>query len=401
MQRHILLLISTIWLTLGCMTGFAQDKDKKEQLQKEKQKLEQNIAYQKKLLQKTKETKDISLIQLVILEKKINSRKQLVVLIRREVRMLDDEIIETAAVIESLQNDLVNLKEEYAGIIRNAYKNRSHYDRMLFIFSSNDFYQAYRRIRYLQQYNEYKRKQAGLIISTQQALEQKKKELEEKKSEKKKLLGEEENQRVALESEKSEQGQALTKLQRQEQSLRDDIRRKEADMKKLQKAIEDIIASEIRERNRFNLTPEAQRLSDNFEKNKGKLPWPLLQGEISSSFGEHVHPVLGVKTYNNGIDIVTEKGSKARAVFDGEVTAVITVPGSGKAVLVRHGLYLTVYSKLEEVYVQKGDQIKTKQDIGLIMNNDTEGKTELHFEIRKAMQGGSEKLNPVTWLFPM
>ncbi|MCB0428535.1 MAG: peptidoglycan DD-metalloendopeptidase family protein [Flavobacteriales bacterium] len=375
--------------------------EKKEKLQEEKLKLEKNIAYQKKLLKNTRESKEITLFEYAIRSRKITSHKQLVALIRREIRMLDDDIIETTAIIESLENDLASLKEEYGAIIRNAYKNRNRSERLLFIFSSEDFYQAYRRVRYLQQYNEYKRKQAQLIIDTQKTLEQKIRELEAKKQEKKGLLGEEEKQKQSLEVEQQEQARNLTELQKKEKQLRDDIKDKEQEMKKLQKAIDDIIAAEIKERNRFSLTPEAQRMSDNFEKNKGKLPWPLLEGEISSTFGEHVHPVLGIKTYNNGVDLVTEKGAKARAVFDGIVTAVITVPGSGKAVLIRHGLYLSVYSKLEEVYVQKGDEVKTKQEIGLIIYNKEEGKTELHFEIRKAMQGGSEKLNPTSWLYPM
>jgi septal ring factor EnvC (AmiA/AmiB activator) len=280
---------------------------------------------------------------------------------------------------------------------------------LIFIFSAEDFNQAYRRIKYFQQYSAYRRTQAELITATQDELSRKELELEEQRAEQQNLLGSEESEKTQLEKEKLDIDQTINDLGQQERQLKNDLRAKEKAVADLEKAISDIIAEEIRlaeERARaeaastttssgFALTPEEKLLSEDFANNKGKLPWPIARGVVSSTFGEHQHPVLKrVKVNNNGIDILTSDGEYARAVFNGEVTRVIAVPNYNNVVIIRHGEYLSVYSNLDEVLVNKGDKVSTKQNIGKVYTNRTENKTELHFEIWQA----KELKNPAHWL---
>jgi len=322
--------------------------------------------------------------------------------------LLDNEIEETGDSIFGLSVELKKLKEEYALMIYYAKRNSSSYDRLVFIFSASDFNQAYRRLKYFQQYGVYRRTQAGLITSTQDKLSIKELNLEQQKAEQQNLLAQEKNEKQQLEIEKGDVGHTIQDLGHREKELKSTLRAKQKAIAELEKAIEEIIAEEIRlaeERARaaagtttisgFALTPEEKQLSDNFSSNKGNLPWPTERGIVSSTFGEHQHPVLPrVKIKNNGVDILTGEGEYARAVFNGEVTRVISVPNFNNVVIVRHGEFLTVYSNLDEVSVSKGQKVTTKQNIGRIYTDRNENKTELHFEIWKA----KDLMNPSYWL---
>jgi septal ring factor EnvC (AmiA/AmiB activator) len=383
--------------------------NRKQELQQQKTKIEEEIRYTNNLLSRTSSSKQTTLNSLVILKKKINQRERLINTIRAEITLIDKEITETSDSISRLSQELKKLRDEYAKMIFYAYRNRSSYDRLIFIFSSEDFNQAYRRLRYFQQYGAYRRTQVQLIEQTQESLNAKEQKLAGQRAEKQDLLASAENERVLLQQEQSEVNNTVEDLSRKEKELRSDLRNKRKAVADLENAIEKIIAEEIRlaeERARaeaassktgsgFALTPEEMALSDNFASNKGKLPWPTERGIISSTYGEHNHPVLQrVKVKNNGIDILTEKGAIARAIFNGEVTRVISVPNFNNVVIIRHGEYLTVYSNLDEVYVSKGQRVETKQKIGLIYTNQKENKTEMHFEIWKA----KDLMNPSLWL---
>jgi septal ring factor EnvC (AmiA/AmiB activator) len=384
---------------------FAQSK---KELENKKKQLQKEIIQTESLLNETKKNKKLSLNQLVTLNKKISVREQLIATIQAEIRIAEKQIKDNKAIIASLENDLQKLKEEYARMIYYAYKNQDAYSRIMFIFSAQDFSQAYRRLKYMQQYSFYRHKQAEMIEKTQDLLNKKIAELEEKKRQKQELLGIEEQEKQQLAKEKSEQEKTLTQLQEQEKELMKKIKEKEQEQKQLQLAIQRIIEEEIRKSREkaktdgtkpaeqgLTLTPEAQKLSNTFEANKGKLPWPVAEGIITGKHGEQPHPVLkGITIKNNGVDISTKKDALVRAVFEGEVTGLATVPGFGKVVMVRHGEYLTVYSNLRDVLVKKGDKIKTKQNIGVV-ETDENNKTEVHFEIWK----GSTLMNPETWLY--
>jgi septal ring factor EnvC (AmiA/AmiB activator) len=224
------------------------------------------------------------------------------------------------------------------------------------------------------------------------------------------LLETSERERLTLNEEREEQDQMIGELQDKEGQLRADLKKKEKEKKKLERAIQRIIEAEIAKAKKkekrtgstvtksgFALTPAEMKLSTNFFDNKGKLPWPSERGIITSSFGEHPHPTLrDIKVVNNGIDIRTEEGTQARAVFAGVVSAVVVIPGANKAVILRHGEYLSVYSNLTEVAVKMGDKLSLKQNIGVVATDRLTGETDLHLEIWK----GSTKLNPKKWISP-
>jgi septal ring factor EnvC (AmiA/AmiB activator) len=204
-----------------------------------------------------------------------------------------------------------------------------------------------------------------------------------------------------LDSDRAEKQKVVNELSSKEKELRKELKKKRKESDRLQKAIQKIIAEELRKQAKYNkgkfvLTPEAKALSNNFENNKGKLPWPTSKGIVTEYYGKHEHPELrGIYIVNNGIDISTEKGATARAVFNGVVSGVIVLPGMGKAVMVRHGEYISVYSNLSDVYVQKGDAVDLKQAIGKALTNESKGITEVHFELWK----GQTTLNPSGWLY--
>ena len=373
-------------------------------------KLQKEIDDANKQLSLLSKSKNVTLSQLTALKKKISLRQQLIGTINKEISSLGNEIQKTGVEIFSLETQMEKLKSDYANLIRFAAKNQDRYQRLMFIFASHDFYQAYKRIKYLQEINNYRRQQAALMDSTQQKLSQKKSELESQKNEKLQLRDSEVREKKNLDKEKLEQDQMMVKLTQNEKKLRQIVADKQKAKEKLERSIEALIRKEIEaakkkavasgkknvtSKNVFSLTPEAQKLSSNFAGNKGSLPWPVEAGSISSSFGEHPHPTLrGVKVKNDGVDIESVKGSFARSVFQGEVSGTINIPGSGAAVIIRHGEYISVYSNLKEIFVKKGDPILTKQKIGIIAENDEGTKSEINLQIWK----GFSKLNPESWL---
>ncbi|MCC7051401.1 MAG: peptidoglycan DD-metalloendopeptidase family protein [Bacteroidia bacterium] len=436
-NKIIILLICFYTISFGL---FAQTKKELEQRKKD---LQKEIRLTNQMLEETKKNKQLSLNQLLTLNKKINIREELIGTITDEVGLLEKQIEDKKENIALLKNDLAKLKDEYAKMIYFAYKNQSSYNRLMFILSSKDFNQAYYRLKYLQQYSDYRLRQAELIIQKQKEITQKLNELQDKRNEKLGIVKEKEVEVQKLSGEKDEKEKILINLQDKEKQLRADLKKKQRDAEKLQQAIQQLIAEEIRkakeeaarkaaeERRKAEreaaaakaagksesevkkimesgkttapkisssgmyLSAEAEKLSSNFEQNKGHLPWPVAEGVITSTFGEHEHPVLkNIKTKNNGVDITTTKNAMARAIFDGEVSGVISIPDAGEAIIIRHGEYLSVYSNLKEVYVKKGDKVKTKQSIAITDIDNESGKSEVHLEIWK----GNVTLNPELWI---
>lgn len=404
----------------------------KEKLQTEKQQIEKDIAYTNVLLSETRKNKKISLSQLIILNNKINQREGLISAINNEITDIDGRIVNNAAETEKLTARLRQYKESYAKLIIFAYKNRNSFNRLMFLFASDDLNQAFLRLKYLQQYTRYRRKQAEQIMATTNLIKENIIQLKTIKTGKTSLLLSQKSEKIILAQEKEEKNSAVKKLLQKEKELAKTIKQKEKDAKKLQQSIQAVIAAEIAkaaetakaaEKNKaktnaattstaatasatktvavtatskeLGLSEADITLSNSFISNKGKLPWPVEKGIVTGTFGVHPHPVLSdIKVKNNGIDISTSAGLKARSVFDGKVTGVINIPGANKAVLVRHGEYITVYYNLSEVNVKTGDTVKTKQSIGYIFTDNDEAKTELHFEVWY----GKEPVNPVSWL---
>ncbi|KAA3643779.1 MAG: peptidase M23 [Bacteroidetes bacterium] len=379
----------------------------KTELEQRKKKLLNEINYTNKLLEETEKTKNTSLGQLRQINKKISSRENLIVAMEQEIQFYADSISKQEQKLDSLQKNLTKLKEEYAEMIRNAYKNKSSYNKMMFIFSSDNFNQAFKRLKYFQQYAQFRQAQAEEIDLIKTKLDQEIKLLEAIKLSKQGLLQAKLNERNVLAQEKDKKQEVFNSLKGKEKELKKDLKSKQDAAKKIDKAIAKIIEEEIRKAREaakkagnastgFPMTPEALELSNNFAANKGKLPWPVGEGVITSQFGEHPHPTLkDVKVQNNGIDISTKKGNLGRSVFEGTVSKIIIIPGEGKAVLVRHGEYFTLYSYFQEVYVGAGDKIETKQDLGILITEKGEASSSMHLEIWKGMT----KLNPETWIF--
>lgn len=395
-------LLIALFFLLVLPPAYAQNKEK---LKAEKEKIEQEIQYTNKLLSRTKKDKKSSLNQLLILNNKINRREELIATINTEINVLESRIQQNTGEIRRLRKELKNLKEEYAKMIHYAFRNRNIYSRLVYIFSAEDLNQAYRRLKYFQQYSSYRKTQAELIRQNQVGLEKRITELEQQKNEKTKLLSSKESEIEQLKAEKNEKNSTLQDLNKKEKELLAKLREKEEEANKLQNAIEAIIAEEMRaaaeraraesKESKMAMTSDEMALSSNFESNRGRLPWPSERGIISGTFGEHPHPVLKrVKIKNNGVNILTDEGGLARAVFEGTVISVRHITNTNIAVIIKHGEYFSVYSNLIRVFVKRGDQVGTKQEIGVIYTDSGDNKTELHFEIWK----GKSLLNPSYWL---
>lgn len=404
LKNNIIAIFCFTVLILLVLPSFSQTK---KELENKKKKLQKEIRLTNRLLKETRKNKDLSVDELLKLKSKINSRSDLISTMNSEMRLINKEINTSKLGISDLEKELLHLKTEYAKIIYYAFKHRSSYDKMMFVFASKDVNQAYKRLKYIQQYSEYRKGQADEIVTTQEALKLKIESLKQSNQEKTVLVSLEEQEKQNLAIEKAEQEGIVKKLQGKEQQLKDKLKKKEVAKRKLQKAIQKIIEEEIRKAREaakkagtnskgFPMTPEALKLSNSFASNKGKLPWPVSQGVITGQFGKHPHPVLeGIVINNNGIDISTTKGATSRAIFNGIVSSVAIIPGEGKVVMVRHGEYLTVYSYMSEVFVSKGDKIDIKQGLGVLINEAGKSKTQVHLEIWKGMT----KLNPKYWIF--
>jgi septal ring factor EnvC (AmiA/AmiB activator) len=399
--------ILLLWFSRGSSQSTQRDK-----LEKNKKDIEQDIVYTNNLLSETRKSKQLSVNRVVILNNQIQKREKLINTISNQVDDLYGQIDYNQQNLGQLQEELASLKKEYGQLIYQTYKNRNASDRLMFIFAAKDFNQAYQRLKYFQQYSNYRKSQVGLIMKTQDKINGTIRNLNNQKNEKLSLMSKKETEKQKLTREKDEKKQTITQLQQKEKELKSKLKEKEKALKKLQAAIENLIAEEIRKSaankpearpgksepkstTTFTLTPEEKELSSSFSNNRGKLPWPTEKGIISSTFGEHEHPVLkGIKTKNNGINIVTSGGSTVRAVFNGTVTGIMSIPNLNDVIIIRHGEYLSVYSNIETPYVKKGDKVKTKQSIGKIFTDPDESKTELHFELWE----GKKLLDPSLWL---
>ena len=404
-------------LAICSFNSFSQSGDK-EALQDKKAKIQKEIKLTNTLLQKANKEKNQSLTTLSTLNKQIQSRQEIIQMLDLEVKMasiqignLKQQIQETQQSIVTQQELLDTLKSEYALMIRHAYLNRNAHDRLAFVFSAQSYNQAFKRLRYLQEYSQFRQKQVEEIQLTEQklndellALKRQKVLLIVAKNEKTQSLKASQIEIGILDNEQSSQKNLLFRLRKKEKQLKKELQSKQSLTKELDKQIRKIIEEEIRlakanaskESDILALTPEEQELADNFTSNKGKLPWPVERGVIIERFGVQAHPVLrGIETFNNGVKITTEEGAIVRAVFEGTVSRIIDIPGAGKAVILSHGDYFSVYSNLLKVSVRRGQSVLHKEKIGTVLTktNPKESITEL--QIWK----GSEKMDPSSWLY--
>ncbi|GAB3536654.1 peptidoglycan DD-metalloendopeptidase family protein [Pontibacter brevis] len=401
----------TFFLLLLCLplATQAQKKKSKAQLEKEKKENLNRIKEANRILQQTKKQKEASIGQLNAIQEKIAVQKGVISNISRELTYIESDVKETEGIVGALQNDLEQLKAEYATMVYAASKTANSYNKLMFLFASDNFNQLVRRMRYLQQYSEARKKQVEQISKVQAALSGQLAILESKKQQKQNLLGKQVAESKNLLTLRQQQDSVITNLSKQETSLQQEVAARQEAVKKLDKLIADIVREEIARAARaareagktsnagagkVTLTPELALISNSFAGNKGRLAWPVERGFISQKFGRHNHPVLkGVVVENHGVDIQTTQGASARAIFEGTVLTVATVPGMNNIVMVQHGDYFTVYAKLKSVNVKPGQTIKIKDVIGTIYTN-SDGTTELQFQVWKNQQN----LNPESWI---
>lgn len=371
-----------------------------EELKKKKQDAENQIKYTSKLLNEVQKIQKSSLNRVQLLNRQIEQRKAVINTINGEVDLYQQMIDNNTLAISLMENDIQALKKEYAELIKLAYRNRNAYDQVLFLLSADNVNQAYRRYLYMKQYTNYRENQAGVILSIESVLNDKTQKQEEQKLIKLQLMNDTKKEASQLSQEKLEKNAELQKLQKEQKELKKKLDEQRRIEQQLEDEIERIIAEEARKSAKagtkeMTLTPEQKLLGDNFAQNKGRLPWPVERGVITEHFGINQHPVLSnVQVKNNGVSITTEKGSKVRAVFNGEVTRVFGITGGNTAVIIRHGKYLTVYSNLRETTVKKGDKVTTKQNIGTVFTDPEDNKSILKFQIWLENQ----KLNPEQWI---
>ena len=406
-------IFSLIFLIFSSFVWSQTDAQKK--LEARKAKLMEEIQQNEKLLreQKKKEKSVVNIIQAQ--NSKINLREKLIATNEKQAKLLDDDIYKNQLQLNQLNRELKSLKEDYANIIVKSYKSRSERSRVMFLLSSNSFLQAYKRAQYMKQYASYRKSQGEEIINKSVEIEVQNKKLAEVKSEKIQLITEQEKEKIALEAERKEQQKLVNSIKKDQKKIVAEINKKQKEAKDIDRKIQELIRAAIAEANKKTakksgtktvstgtssskivLTPEGKVISDNFKANKGRLPWPVKKGFVSIKFGSQPHPVVKTTQINsNGIEITTDQGADAIAVFGGEVFLVQIITPIKKAVYVQHGDFITVYYNLSSVNVSKGDKIKENQVIGKIFT-DGNGKTAIKFSVLQ----NDVFLNPQSWLAP-
>ena len=384
-----------------CFSEFCINAQSRQKLEDQRKKALQEIEETSRYLKETQQNQQESLQKLNLLNTQVRQFNQLINSINAEVEYTDQQIIEISSKISQMTHEVEKMKTEYAQLVYHAYKNRGRYNKLVYVLSAKDFNEAYRRMKYFQQYGEYRKKQVADINVKQEELQDVVEQLAARKAEKEQLLVEQRQEGDRLKAVRAEQNREVNKMKSQERKLRNQLAEQRRKAQKIQSEIEKMITAEAKKRKTtpsdlYNkLTPEERLVSNNFKGNRGLLPWPTEKGIITGYFGVNQHPFLkDVRTNNNGIDITTVGGASVRSVFDGEVTGIGVILGDNMFVFVQHGTYITVYQNLVDVLVKKGDKVKNKEIIGKVYTEKGAKTAALHFEIWE----GFNKLDPELWI---
>ncbi|PAM92714.1 peptidase M23 [Flavobacterium sp. IR1] len=403
-----------------CASTFmwAQD-SQQEKLEQRKAQIQQEIRDNEKMLQSVKKKEKSAVNVYLIQANKIKLKEKLIHTTERQDKLLSNDMYINQVKVNKLKKELTILKEDYGKMILKSYKSRSEQSRAMFILSSESFLQAYKRAQYLKQYTTF-RKNQGLEIQAKSAeLLDFNNKLDGQRKVKKKIIAENEKERITLEVEKKEQQKLVNALKKDKNKIIADTRSKQQESKRIDRQIDRLIREAIAEANRkaalekakenpgstastapvssskIALTPEGKILAADFKANRGKLPWPVEKGFISLAYGDQAHPLYpSLTVHNSGVEITTESGANARAVFEGEVSSIMVLSPINRAVMIQHGDYFTVYQNLSQVFVNKGDKVSIKQSIGKVRTSGDTGKTVIKFLI---LQNTSNN-NPEGWL---
>lgn len=400
MKRIIILFIECFILTLSIN---AQSVD---ELQKRKERAMKNLEMTSNLISETKETTAKTMTKVNLLSAEIKERKVVINSLNAEINGINQQLSRLRSEATAKQKALESIKKEYAALMYHQYYKKGNFDKLMFVLSAGNFAESYRRYRYMQQYSEYCKKKAVEIEEAKKELNAKLEEVEAVRLKRLDVLNNRKQENSKLQSEKNRHSVMVSKLKRKEKDLRKELKKQQKVADQLNAQIERKIAEEARKYEKESikqgkkvgdvLTKEEKLVSGNFEKNQGRLPWPVEKGIVVGSFGIQPHPVLErVTTNNKGIYIQCPSGSNARSVFEGEVTQCFSIPGSNNAVIIKHGLYRTVYANLTKVNVKVGDKVSLKQTIGKIYSDpDEDNKTVLYFQVWKDKSIN----NPENWL---
>ena len=433
-------------LLFVCTTTLVWSQDsQQEKLEQRKAQIQQEIKENERLLQTVKKKEKSAVSVMAIQEKKIALKENLIKTTEKQTKLLSNDMYINQLEINKLKRILKVLKEDYAKMIVKSYKSRSEESRAMFLLSSKNFQQAYKRLQYMKQYTSFRKIQGEEINVKSKELLVYNQKLEVQKKAKQKLIDEKEKEKLSLEQEKKEQEKLVNSIKKDKNKIANDIKKKRQEAKAIDKQIDRLIRQAIAEANRkaaaerakakaeankkaaaaralananktnkvtekpvekeeatkpisstkIDLTPEAKIIADNFRANKGRLPYPVERGKITLGFGNQAHPVYkSLMVHNSGVEITTDEGATARAVFDGVVSSVITLSPVNRAVMIQHGDYFTVYQNLSSVNVSKGDKVSRKQSIGRIRSNGETGKTVIKFLILQ----NTSYMNPAGWL---
>ncbi len=394
-----------LFVILNCNVALCQTNEQRE-LEEKREQLQKEIESINRLLFAEKKQKGTVLDQMEVLDQKINVRQRLIRVTNQQANLLNRQINANIRNIAKLRDDLKVLKEEYARMIQKSYQNSSKQSRLMFLLSSDDFYQAFKRMQYLKQYTQYRKKQGEEIVAKTEELTQLNIDLAEQRKEKEKLLAQNKKAKNILYKEIGDQKALLKSIRQNESKYASEIKKKRQEARRIDQQIDKLIKSAIAasnkkagkssSANKFVLTPEATLIANNFSANKGKLIWPVEKGIKQQGFGIYKDAVYpGIKHQSNGVIIATDVGAKARAVFEGEVIAILAVPGGNKGVQIKHGNYISTYYNLSNLYVKKGDKVAIKEELGEIYTNKYNGLTQLKFYLYK----DATRLNPEEWIY--
>ena len=392
-----------LWLVLICGFSFSGlfGQDQRSKLERQKEENLARIKEAEQILRQTASQRKSSLGQLKALNQQIRNQESLIQVYRSNIQLLDNEIMENENLIESLQGDLEAMKEEYAEMVYQAEKSQNSYGSLSFLFSASSFSELVMRTKYLKQYTAARENQARQILKVQDQLTGQLEVIKVDKKDQQDLLAQQQQQNLKLRKAKNQKDNLVRQLSLKEKDLRKDLKKRKQAIQKLDRLIAEVIRKEMESARKadgkYGLTPEGALLSSDFQGNQKRLSWPVAKGFVSSKFGLQPHPVLkGVKIENPGVDIQTQKNEVVRAVFEGEVSKIASVPGmNGVVIIIQHGEYRTVYANLSKATVKTGDKVKSKDPIGEVFT-DANGISEVQFQVWKSFN----KLDPLAWLQP-
>lgn len=368
-------------------------------IKQQKEKSEKEISYLNKLLNETKNSQNASMSRLQLLQTKMQKNRSYMHNLNVEIDNLERKIDRNSSDIQRLESERQGVLDIYHASIYNGWRSKGQGKTLLFILSASDFNQAYNRFKHIQQTHTYSVKQLNFLNQLNDSLIGKNKELSFLISNKNKAINNLNRQRKEYEQDEVGEQSAITQLKNQEKELRKKLEIEMRQRRRLANQLNKLIAAQRKKSvkgasGKFQLTPEEKIISADFAKNRGRLPWPVTEGIISEKFGINRHPVYNrVELINDGINITTNKHSDVRSVFTGIVTSVWLVERMNNVVIIQHGNYFTVYTNLEQVYVNKGDKVITKESIGKLAFDVDKGSV-LHFQVWEGMN----KLNPELWL---